>query len=262
MDDKRLLTEIVRYENGVIEYLTDAVVRETVVTVLVNGTKIASIACLDDKLMELGVGFTFTEGIVSDLSAITAIRHNKEKKLIEITAETSKSDLIDYLATTEKISGCGGGISGIIKNSARKAFRKNSLSLNSIPLIMSSFQKSSVLFRETGGVHSAGLLLSESLEYYAEDIGRHNAVDKVIGEALIKQKSLSDYSLLTSGRISSEIVRKAIRLNIPMILSQSAPTSTAISLAWHYGVYLIGFARGKRFNLYTGLADFLSNNEL
>ncbi|MCK4423331.1 MAG: formate dehydrogenase accessory sulfurtransferase FdhD, partial [Candidatus Omnitrophica bacterium] len=84
-----------------------------------------------------------------------------------------------------------------------------------------------------------------------EDIGRHNAVDKVLGQALIDKKKLNKRMILTSGRITSEIVRKTLRHQIPILVSPSAPTDLALRLAQDFGLTLIGFARGSRLNVYT-----------
>jgi FdhD protein len=117
---------------------------------------------------------------------------------------------------------------------------------------MKQFQNDSLLFRQTGGVHGACLVRDNLIRYRADDIGRHNAVDKVAGMALLAEQALPEYILLSSGRISSEIVKKSVRLGIPMIVSHSAATSEAIRLGWQYKVYLLGFARGSRFNIYSG----------
>ena len=109
---------------------------------------------------------------------------------------------------------------------------------------------SSQTFKQTGGVHSAGLADNQQLLFRFEDIGRHNAVDKVIGQAFLQQIDLSDKCLLLSGRIAAEILIKAARNGIPFLLSRSAPTLKAVEMAEEIGLTVIGFARGQRFNLY------------
>jgi FdhD protein len=120
---------------------------------------------------------------------------------------------------------------------------------------MKEFSQSSALFRETGGVHLAALVKNGKIRYFAEDIGRHNAVDKAAGKAILADDEPRDFLLYCSGRISSEIVRKAVRLGIKLIISRSAPTSEAIRLGWDYKVYLIGFARSEKMNIYTGFTE-------
>lgn len=113
-------------------------------------------------------------------------------------------------------------------------------------------------FRRTGALHSAALFDSTlSVLFFAEDIGRHNAVDKVIGAALLAGKSVQEALLFVSGRIGMDIVAKALRMEIPVIVSPSAPLGSAIALARQANLGLVGFLRGQRFNVYSGEGWFL-----
>lgn len=117
---------------------------------------------------------------------------------------------------------------------------------------VSRFDKGSRLFQETGGVHSGAICSTEEILLFHEDIGRYNAVDKLVGQALAKRLNLADKLLLTSGRLSSEILLKAAKQSIPIIVSRRAPTALAIELAERLNVTLVGFARGNRMNIYSG----------
>jgi FdhD protein len=116
---------------------------------------------------------------------------------------------------------------------------------------MNLFQHRSDTFRSTGGVHSAALCDKKNLNIFCEDIGRHNAIDKIFGRCLWEGISTTNQFILTSGRVSSEIVIKMARSNIPVLASKSAPTGTAIRLAETLGITLIGFVRGTRMNVYS-----------
>jgi FdhD protein len=109
------------------------------------------------------------------------------------------------------------------------------------------------VFEETGGLHAAGLFTADGrLEAMAEDVGRHNAVDKVVGRMLMQDRlPLSDFLLFVSGRTSYEIVQKAFLAGIPIVAAVSAPSSLAIDLAQECGLTLIGFLRGQDFNVYA-----------
>ena len=111
-------------------------------------------------------------------------------------------------------------------------------------------QEKAELFRITGGIHSAALCTPEGVVYFCEDIGRHNAVDKIIGLCLKNSVTIEDKILVTSGRISSEILVKTAKLGIPILISRAAPTTLSIELADKLGITLIGFVRGRRFNVY------------
>ncbi|MCK5427578.1 MAG: formate dehydrogenase accessory sulfurtransferase FdhD, partial [Thermodesulfovibrionia bacterium] len=113
------------------------------------------------------------------------------------------------------------------------------------------FQKKSELFRSTGGVHSAALCDAHEMLVFAEDIGRHNAVDKVIGYAFLENIPMQNKILLLSGRLSSEIINKAVRAKVPLLISRAAPTDIAVETAKKYNLTLIGFLRGQKLNVYS-----------
>jgi FdhD protein len=114
-------------------------------------------------------------------------------------------------------------------------------------------RKAQAVFDETGGLHAAGLFSpSGALDQFAEDVGRHNAVDKVVGRMLMREAlPLDRFALFVSGRASFEIVQKAIVAGIPIVASVSAPSTLAIDLAAESGVTLVGFVRGQGFNVYS-----------
>jgi FdhD protein len=256
MDDKRKLIQVLRYEDGSKELKPDIVIREVSFRIFVNGILLSALSTIDDKQIELGLGFLLSEGIFENLNYVTSYTLCDKKTKLDIACNTKEEDLTNYVANSEKVSGCGGGVSGKLEDVEERSFTQFPIEMSIIPELMYRFQTYSALFKETGGIHSAALCKENEICYFAEDIGRHNAVDKVIGMAVLKNEEVSDFYLVISGRISSEIIKKAVRIHIPLIVSQAAATSKAIDLAWKYGVYIIGFARGKRFNLYTGLNNF------
>lgn len=254
MDKLRALKEIKRYKDGKFEMLSDLVVREVSFIINVNDRRLVSIACLPENLLELAFGFLFSEGIVLHKEEIISHKFIRNDLIINFQLKIPEERILSFFQTGEKTSGCGSTLSSTISGSC-EAFPKIKLEAENILSQMHKFQLDSILFKQTGGVHSAGLILNNKLTFSADDIGRHNAVDKVAGMALQNNVRLQDSYLICSGRISSEIVKKCIRLDIPLIVSQSAPTSEAIRLGWEYKIYIIGFTRGKRFNIYTGFEE-------
>ena len=125
------------------------------------------------------------------------------------------------------------------------------VSAQSIIQLTNEVQSMSDLFRSTGGAHAAALCEGDRVLVFKEDIGRHNAVDKVFGECLIKDVETDGKIFLTSGRISSEILLKTVRRGIAIVASRSAPTSLAVQFAEKAGIALVGFVRGRRMNIYS-----------
>ncbi|MCD4828190.1 MAG: formate dehydrogenase accessory sulfurtransferase FdhD [Candidatus Cloacimonetes bacterium] len=268
MDDRRALVEICRYDDGKPTMKTDVVARESSLTIMVNGERLVSLACLNDMMMELAWGFMFSEGIVLHRDEILDATYDRNDIAVSFRLQDAGERVRAFHDSGEKTSGCGSGLSAALV--ARTAdFQSLSVTPAALTTLTTEFQRQSELFRETGGVHAAALTdergfhLSpktdgNTLRRFAEDIGRHNAVDKVLGADLLEEHHPAGQILLSSGRISSEIVKKAVRLQIALIASPSAPTSEAVRLGWEYGVYLCGFVRGKRLNVYTGFDRLFS----
>jgi FdhD protein len=255
VDNERALTEIVRFRDSEEEFATDLVVKESELTIVLNGYRITSLACLKGKELELGIGYLFSEGLISRKDEV--LGHELCDKGVRIAFESGISDdrIQNYVATGTKTSGCGGGFSGRVEYQEKRSFPSFPLTKETICEKMTEFQKSSQLFFETGGVHSAALFDNRAGEFlvFADDIGRHNAIDKVLGRGILDGVNFALLTLFTSGRLSSEIVKKASQCKIPLLVSRSAPTSKAIALAYYGGIYLVGFARARKFNLYSGL---------
>lgn len=254
MDELKILKKIKRYKNGKFELLTDLVVSEVSFTIIVNDKRLVSIACLPENLPELSIGFLFSEGLILDVKEILSHEFNRNDLTMNFQLQIPEDRIISFYQTGEKTSGCGSSLSSAISG-GRDKFPKIKLNAEIILQQMHQFQLNSILFKQTGGVHSAGIIINNKLTFLADDIGRHNAVDKVAGMAMQNNVHLQDSYLICSGRISSEIVKKCVRLGIPLIVSQSAPTSEAIRLGWEYKIFIIAFTRGKRFNIYTGFEE-------
>jgi FdhD protein len=151
-------------------------------------------------------------------------------------------------------SGCGKGITFTSYRSGddrRMDVQERMITLNAIRKLLSDFRTISKLYLETGGVHSAALADNGSILFFSEDIGRHNAVDKLIGKAFLESVSVENKVLLTSGRVTSEIMTKAARNRFPVLISRAAPSCMAVNLAEDMGITLVGFARGDRMNVYS-----------
>ena len=233
--------------------LLDQVVIEIPFTIILNNHELSTLLCSPDKLKELAIGHLVSESFISSKADLKSVDLNEKTNVIRIETNTpiAKDELDKKRIIT---SGCGRGqtfynykdFSG-----CRPVEAKLNIEPKVILNLMAEFQKKSVVFQETGGVHSAALCRGDKIIAFAEDIGRHNAVDKIVGEVILKGEETKDKFLLLSGRVSSEILIKAARLRAPLIVSRSAPTNMAVKLAKELNIKLMGFARGKKLNQYS-----------
>jgi len=233
---------------------TDVVVRETPVTLFLNHKELVTLVCSPGELRELAVGFLCAEGILHKRDDLKDIAINEREGLIQVqTFQKTRSE--ETFLKRFITSGCGRSrASFYFVNDARDLPTVVSglkVTPHEIFSLAEELENKSSLFRETGGVHSAALCSKEGVVAYYEDIGRHNAVDKITGKCFLEGISFPDKILVFSGRISSEILIKVAKMGIPLIISRSAPTELAVRLAKDTGITVVGFAREARFNVYT-----------
>jgi FdhD protein len=233
---------------------TDTVVVEYPFTIILNDNELTTTLCTPDKLEQLAIGFLVSEGIIKRKEEIEGIRLNPKRGSVRITTVDKPSLDTDTVFRRFITSGCGKGTMLYSFADALNQTRiESDLAVKSghIYHLMKTFQDLSGIFKETGGVHSAALADNQDIIVFSEDIGRHNAVDKVFGQCLMEEISTQEGIFLTSGRVSSEILFKTAKRNVPVLVSRSAPTDLAIKSASELGITLIGFVRGKRMNIYT-----------
>ncbi|NVM17584.1 MAG: formate dehydrogenase accessory sulfurtransferase FdhD [Candidatus Lokiarchaeota archaeon] len=242
----------------------DTVLIESPIDIFINSKPLVNIICLNKDLKELTVGFLFSIGIINGMDDISIIKINNVEGRVYIELVDSRdfnSETLELTPVSRVIdTTCG------IPSPWRKLIKKKLIETENIlrldteftissELIFSSMremQKNTHLFRETGGCHGAAIFdLKGSLITVKEDIGRHNAIDKVIGELLLKKEPFDNKILTSTGRLTGDSVLKAVRAQIPIVSSLSAAVESGIRLADSYGITLIGFARGKKMNIYS-----------
>lgn len=238
------------------ELLEDTLVREYMLKIAVNGSELIAFLCSPKDLEHLTLGFLFSEGLINSKTDV-------EKLKVDYSKGVAKAEVKGGCGRgmTEKPFGMGAVASGGARSTLE--FTRGEASLypeitsemtitpQTIFHLMQEFAKSSLVFKDTGGVHSAAAASKEGLIYSAEDIGRHNALEKVFGYCLDEGIDLGDKLILTSGRVSSEILLKTARRSVPFLVSKSAPTDEGVKLAQKLGITLIGFVRGERMNIYS-----------
>jgi FdhD protein len=245
---------ILKISGANVEGVIDEVASELPIKLVLNNEQFVTLLCTPAELEELAVGFLLSEGLLRQRSAIRKIEILEQEATVRIELADLPADLGALFATRTISSGCGKGItftSFRAETDRRIPFTGQVMSLTDIRRLLSTFRNISALYLETGGVHSAALSDGKDILFFSEDIGRHNAVDKLIGKAFLQSVSIEDKVLLTSGRVTSEIMTKASRNRFPVLISRAAPSCMAISNAEDMGITLIGFARGERMNIYT-----------
>lgn len=249
--------QVVRIQGERKSKLKDTVIREIPLTLFLNTEKIGVLFCTPCKIKSLVVGFIFSQGIIKDKQIIKQVYFNSEKKFAQVIVDLPQ-DRVKEFCSPEKtknmyLSSCGICSFRETDSDIYPGNINSSLKVKSSTLFqaMQDFEEKSHLFKLTGANHSCGVHNGEKIEAFAEDIGRHNAVDKVIGECWLRGIETRNKLLLVSGRISWEIITKAIRVSIPLIASPSAPTDLALKLANRANITVVGFVRGKKMNVYT-----------
>ncbi len=246
--------EIVRYKQGVMQPENAMVVNEIPLTVFLNDTELATLVCTPGNYKELAVGFLLSEGLLQDPSDLKDITYNENDGLLWVETSAPVPQTENFLKR-QIASCCGKGRASLyFVNDASQLEPVQSEHLFSavlIPKMIALLEEQSETFRLTGGVHGAALADSENMFVMYEDIGRHNAVDRVLGYAFLNRIDTADKLLLLSGRVSSEILIKAARRGVPLVVSRSAPTKLAVELAEQFGITVVGFARGQQFSIYS-----------
>lgn len=245
---------ILKIKNNNKEMVDDLVVEEVPLTLLIDNKEFVTLLCTPSDIEDLVRGFLFTSSLIHQAQDIEKIIIDRERWSVYIEL-ADKGVNTNFVFKRLYTSGCGRGMlfySVQDISNRRKVTSDLKLGIDKIVCLMLEFQKKSEGYLSTGGTHSAALGIENGILAFREDIGRHNAVDKIIGYWLSQRQDFQDKVMLTSGRISSDVILKIQKCMMPIIISRSAPTNQAIKLARDMGITLVGFARGNRMNIYSG----------
>lgn len=247
---------VTRYTNDSREEIEVSLIKEVPLTVYLNGKEVVTLLCLGDHMKELAIGFLGSEGFIERSSDIKTIRVDEEKGTAEIETVTENPLVAGLFEKRTITSGCGKGSTFYNVMDAFKC-KKVESDIRVRPAYMLDLMKRlhelSGLYKETHGAHNVALADLNSILVFREDIGRHNAVDKVHGYSILNRIDLSGKILITTGRVSSEILIKTGKMGVPIILSRSVPTALAVSIAEEVGITIAGFARGGSLSIYSHL---------
>jgi FdhD protein len=235
--------------------LSDAagdVVREMLLDVSVNGHSVVTIACAGIHLQELTTGFLKQEGLIENANDILDMVFSSERVDVHTRAIEG---VPPSTAPARTIASSGARGSRTLNQEGRGKTLGPAcpqLEARAVLDLMDALLAATVIHERTRGTHCSALATVRGILAAREDIGRHNTIDMLCGWALAGGIDLADKILLTTGRVSSEIVSKAWRMSVPAILSHSAATSRAVMLAEKLGIVIVGYVRGGKFIVYAG----------
>ncbi len=258
-----LLTQVTEWEDGVTRAVEDMLAVEEPLEIRVNGAPVTVTMRTPGHDLELAAGFLLTEGIIEGVDDIAVIRAadaetGAKSNTVNVELRTQSFDAADLQRNFYAASSCGICGKATIESIRRRGLRAPNPEFRVRPEVLCGLPEAilaqQAVFERTGGLHAAALFAAGgTLMVLREDIGRHNAVDKVVGWAMHAAKvPLSESILMVSGRGGFEIAQKALAGGVPVLASVSAPSSLAVKLARELGLTLIGFLRGQRFVVYAG----------
>jgi FdhD protein len=224
------------------------------ISLTLNGYEIAVFQLTKYNLDDWAYGYLFSEGFIQDANDIEAITIDEDMGAIHVSLHSHFDQEQFFSKKKHYTAGCGRGVTFFsmtdVKNFA-KVDSGQTYSLSYLLKKRSEFAKESSLYLETGGMHGACIVEEDGTITIREDIGRHNAVDKIIGHTLRKGLHPERLILLTTGRVSYEMLSKAAKFGFPVIGSRTAATKQAVQLAKFLNIEVIGYLRGKMATIYT-----------
>jgi len=247
-------------EGGKSEVVTDRLVVERTVELASADVVLARLQCLPTDLEDLGVGFLLAEGLVEDPKALADLVVSDDGSRIDLgLPRFDAEEIARRVSEMTLASGCGRAVFAAEVRRRATGPRARGFSAAEVLAAVRDLDRRGEIFRSTGCVHAAAAWRDGEMLAFREDIGRHNAVDKVAGAVARSGGDLRGALIVSTGRLSTEIAAKAVRLGAWGVASRSAPTARAVELAAEFGMLLAGFARGRRLNIYCGAERLLAD---
>ena len=237
------------YAGGTERLVEDAVIEEGLVCIHVNGEELATFMCTPRDLDELALGFLRSEGIIQGLDDVRVLTVSARETCVDVWLRDLR-----FRPPARRIitSGCGGGIT--FDDLSRRHPPLNSgvsFRAEQIVAMMQALTEAAELYKTARGVHTSALSDGERLLLVAEDVGRHNTIDRLWGKALKQGIETEGRLLLTTGRISSEMLNKAAKMGVPVVASRTSPTSLSVELGRAWNITILGYVRRPQFRIYT-----------
>lgn len=248
---------------NIVSTVEEFVAIETPVNIFVNDNYVITLLATPEFQKELALGWLFDEGVLQSLGEIRQISVTQDNVNV-MTKHPIKEEKLRVAGVSRLLTtACGLSARkflGIINEAGRQLVKSKYEVKAGIIINMAKKLDESKLFRSTGGVHVAALFEEERFVAFAEDVGRHNTIDKVIGIGIQLKVNFANSVLISSGRQPADMVLKAATMGIPIVVSRGAPIRSGIIAAEKTGVTLACFVREQRMNVYTHSSRILTNN--
>ena len=262
--------KISRYDDGRWSRAGDDVAAEEPLQLLLDGDPLSVIMRTPGNDIELALGLLHAERVITSLSDVTSLRVSAEahedERGIAVASDLLESNAVDVrlaraaarrprrsFLSSSACGVCGATTMDDLAHDHAPLAPGPIVDPSALPPLSERLRERQDVFAKTGGLHAAGLFTTGGdLLHLREDIGRHNAVDKVVGRSLLDRIVLEDKILAVSGRAGYEVVQKAVAAAIPILVAVGAPSTLAVATAERFGLTLVAFLRGARFNVYSG----------
>lgn len=237
-----------QFNGGKAESSESDLIVEKPVALYVNGISWITFMCTPNNLKALAVGFLYNEGVIESAGEVIEYHICDNREIIDIWL----GQQVERPKEWKRTSGCTGGYTALDMDEINlEVSSQASLAADHVRSLVETLFESQDLYKKTGGVHTSILTDGGSNILSAEDVGRHNSLDKIAGLYLLGESDFRNKILLSTGRISSDMLQKSARIGAGIVISRTSPTSLSVALAEKWGITLIGYARRNRFNLYT-----------
>jgi FdhD protein len=242
-------TKYTLYEDGGWVTVDGAVTEEILLCIHVNGVELASFMCTPHDPDELALGYLRSEGIIHGPEEVRLMSVSASGACVDVWLDRSDVELPKLRVLT---SGCGGGVTHVDSQSQVEPLRHpTAITPDQIFARIQELNQAASLYHAAQGIHASALSDGERLLLVAEDIGRHNTIDRLWGKAMKQGLSTEGLTLLSTGRISSEMLFKAAKMGTPVVASRTSATSLSVSMGEAWNITLIGYVRGRRMRVYT-----------
>jgi FdhD protein len=236
------------YHRGQWSAAAGPIVEESRVSIFVNGRELLTVMATPDQQDHLAVGFLFAEGLISRREELLSVDLAPNRTCVDVWLRDEELDLPQRPTLT---SGCGQGLTFDSPNHLPPLTSSLRVTHGQLADLMRELQDKAQRYHRARGIHAAGLATPSGIVMVSEDVGRHNTLDKLAGRCFLEGIDSADHILLTTGRISSEMMVKVRRMNVPLVASRSSPTDLSVQRAEEWNITVVGYLRPERMQVYT-----------